>query len=277
MPDLVDLHIHSNHSDGRQTPREVVDRALELGLKAVAITDHDAVTGYQAAAAHARGKGLEVIAGIELSASKTDDDLHLLGYLFRPDHAGLLEALDRFRRIRFERGRKMTERLGRLGIKIDYDEVLEAAGSAAVGRPNLAEILAKHGYVSSYDEAFEKYLGLDGPVYVPKAKLTPSEAIALIHEAGGVAVMAHPVLTGRDELIGELAAAGLDGIEIYHPTHNRAARKRYRQVATRHGLFMTGGSDSHNRKGRYGEIGQEPVPYTYLEQMKAAWQQRADR
>jgi predicted metal-dependent phosphoesterase TrpH len=277
MPDFVDLHIHSSHSDGRQTPGEVVEHALKLGLKAISITDHDVVSGYNEAAACASGKDIEVVPGIELSASKRDDDIHLLGYLFRPDYQRLLEMIDRFRRIRFERGKKMVERLAKLDMTIDFEEVLETAGEAAIGRPHLAEAMVKHGFVSNYNQAFEKYLGLDGPVYVPKAKLTPAEAIDLLHEAGGVAVMAHPGLTERDDMIEELAAAGLDGLEVYHPTHNRVMRKKYRKISKRLGLFVSGGSDSHQRKGRYGEIGQENVPLECLDSMKEAWQKLAER
>ena len=269
MPDLVDLHIHTNHSDGRQTPREVVDRACNLGLKAIAITDHDSVSGYTEAARYARGKDIEIVPGIELSSAKADDDIHILGYLIRPDSKKLAGTVKRFRRIRSERGKKMVRRLARLGIKIDYDEVLAAAGGAPVGRPHVAEVLVAHGVVDTYNQAFDDYLALNGPVYVPKAKLLPGEAIDLIHKAGGVAVMAHPMLTDRDEVIPELVAAGLDGLEIYHPSHTRAARKRYRQIAKRYDLVCTGGSDAHGRSGRYGEIGEEHVPYKYLEQLKA--------
>jgi predicted metal-dependent phosphoesterase TrpH len=272
MVDLVDLHIHSTHSDGRQTPQEVVDRGLTLGLKAIAITDHDTVSGYVEAAAYAAGKAIEVISGVELSTSQTDEDIHLLGYLIRPDHSRLLETLERFRRIRYERGLKMLDRLADLGMPFYFDEVLQAAGSAPVGRPHFAEVMLKRGYVSAYDEAFQKYIGLGGPAYVPKAKLTPAEAIELVHDAGGMAVMAHPILSNCDELIAPMVAAGLDGIEIYHPTHNRTARKKYRQIARQYGLVVTGGSDSHNRAGRYGAIGQEQVPETCVTEMKARWQ-----
>jgi predicted metal-dependent phosphoesterase TrpH len=277
MPDFVDLHIHSSHSDGRQSPQQVVDVALGMGLKAISITDHDVVSGYLEAAEYARGKSIDVIAGIELSASKKDDDIHLLGYLIRPDHEGLLKALERFRRIRNERGKKMVKRLADIGVKIEYEDVLQSAGNAALGRPHLAEALAKNGIVASYNEAFNKYLALDGPVYVPKAKLTPTEAIDLIHQAGGMAAMAHPALTNRDDMIEEMAAAGLDGMEVFHPTHGRAARKKYRQIARHYKLFITGGSDSHNRKGRYGHIGQENVPYGCYEKLMKTWQKRADR
>jgi predicted metal-dependent phosphoesterase TrpH len=271
MPDRVDLHIHTDHSDGRQSPREVVDRACHIGLKAIAITDHDSVSGYTEAARYARGKAIEVIPGIELSSAVADDDIHILGYLIRPDNRLLDETVERFRHIRSERGMKMVKRLASLGIDIDYEEVLAAAHGAPVGRPHVAEVLAAHGVVDSYNQAFDKYLALNGPVYVPKAKLSPAEAIDLIHQANGVAVMAHPMLTDRDAVIPDLVAAGLDGLEIYHPSHTRAARKRYRQLAKKYDLVCTGGSDSHNRSGRYGEIGEEQVPYKYLEQLKARW------
>lgn len=277
MADFVDLHIHSDHSDGRQSPQEIVDRAVELGLRAISITDHDVVSGCFEAISYAHDKDIEVIEGIELSAAKTDDDIHLLGYLFLPDDDRLLESLEYFRRIRQERGKKMLKRLARLDIHIEYDEILGLAGKAAIGRPHVAEAMVKHGYVGTYNEAFERYLSLDGPVYVPKAKLTPADAIDLIHGAGGVAIMAHPALTGRDEMIEEMVAAGLDGIEIYHPTHTRAGRKRYRLVAKKYGLIMTGGSDSHNRKGRYGDIGDQHVPSHYLDNLKAGWQARTGR
>jgi predicted metal-dependent phosphoesterase TrpH len=268
MPDYIDLHIHSDHSDGLQSPREIIDRGLDLGLKAVAITDHDTLSGYEAAVACLPGKDIELATGVELSASKADDDLHILGYLFRPDDARLLETLEEFRNIRLIRGKKMVDRLWRLDMELDYREVLEVAGDAPVGRPHLAEAMVRRGLVSSYNEAFRKYLYLGGPVYVPKAKITPADAIDLIHNAGGVSVMAHPGLTGQDDLIGELAESGLDGIEIYHPAHSSADRKRYRKLAQKYDLLTCGGSDSHSRKGRYGEIGEEKVPYQCLVDLK---------
>ena len=278
MPDFIDLHIHTDHSDGLQTPRQAVNRALALKLKAIAITDHDSVSGFLEASAYAVGRNLEVLAGIELSAS-TDEvaDIHILGYLFRPDDEKLTETLEQFRRYRIERGKKMVDKLEQIGIKINYDDVLEAAAGATVGRPHLAEVLVKDGLVNSYGEAFSRYLHLRGPVYIPKAKLSPEDAIALIHNAGGVAVMAHPVLTAKDELIGTLCAAGLDGLEIYHPTHDASSRKKYRKLADTLGLCRTGGSDSHNRKGRYGDIGDEKVPYDYLANLKNKWYTLQDK
>ncbi len=270
MPDLIDLHIHTDHSDGRQTSQEVVEAGLSLGLKAVSITDHDTVSGYVEAAEYAADKDIEVISGIELSASETDDDIHILGYMFDPDNEQLAEALKKFRLIRYERGKKMMDRLEKIGIKIDYSEVVELAGKAPIGRPHVAELLAKYGHVKFYNDAFRKYLSLNGPVYVPKAKLTPKEAIDLIHHAGGLAVIAHPGLNIEDNMIEKLAGYGLDGIEILHPSHNRTARKKYRRMAEKLGIFCTGGSDSHNRTGRHGIIGEESVPYEYLIIMKSA-------
>jgi 3',5'-nucleoside bisphosphate phosphatase len=255
-----------------QTPRQVVERALVLGLKAIAVTDHDAVSGFAEMAAYVQGKEIEIIAGIELSASTdSEDDIHILGYFLRPDDERLNEILEEFRRFRVERGKKMVERLADIGIMISYDDVLKKAGDATIGRPHLAEVLVQEGLVPSYSEAFSRYLYLGGPVYMPKAKLNPVEAIQLIHDAGGLAVLAHPALTAKDDLIGHLAAAGLDGLEIYHPMHNAAARKKYRQIAKTYELCLTGGSDSHNRKGRCGDIGDEKVPYDYLANLKERW------
>jgi len=269
MADYVDLHIHTDFSDGLQTPEEVIDQGLALGLKAVAITDHDALEGCRVAATYARDKDIEFITGIELSASQTDEDIHMLGYMIDIDHQRLNETVEKFQLIRQERGKKMVERLVSLGMKIDFDAIRELAGKASVGRPHVAEAMFNRGFVLSYEEAFRKYLYVGGPVYVPKAKLTPQEAINLIHEARGLAVMAHPALTGKDDLIPIMASAGMDGLEIYHPVHKRSQRKKYRKIAEKFGLTISGGSDSHNRKGRYGDIGEEKVPLEYLTAMKA--------
>ncbi len=276
MPNYIDLHIHTSFSDGRQTPERVVDDALKLGLKLIAITDHDSIGGFRPAVAHAGDKGLEVITGIELSAAREDEDIHMLGYLFRDDDAPLLEMIEKFRQIRVERCKKMVVKLNELGMVTDFDEVLEKAGKATIGRPHLAEVMLEKKFVGSYNDAFRQYLFVGGPVYVPKAKLTPSEAIDLIHQAGGVAVLAHPAVTNRDELIAELKMAGLDGIEIFHPTHKKAARKKYREIGLQNGLFFTGGSDSHNRKGRYGDVGDQKVPLEYYQTMKIAWEKRRE-
>ncbi len=274
MPELVDLHIHSDHSDGRQSPQDVINSGLTLGLRAVSITDHDVVTGSIEASSYAEGKDIEVITGIELSASNTDDDVHILGYFFDPTHDHLCQTIETFRRIRYERGKKMVERLAEIGIVFDFEKIVEKAGKAAIGRPHVAEALVEGGFVSNYNEAFRKYLGLNGPVYVPKAKITPADAIELLHEAGGIAVMAHPALTNEDDKIEEMASVGLDGIEIFHPTHKAVERKRYRRLAEKLGLVCTGGSDSHNRKGRYGDIGDQKVPAEYLDVMRDVWQKR---
>ena len=268
MPDYIDLHVHSDYSDGRMSPRQIVDRGLTLGLKAIAITDHDCLSGYEEAAAYAEGKSIEIVAATEFSAEVGKSDIHILAYLFRPDNAGFRKALDGFRNLRYERGNKMVERLQALGVKVNFEDVMEVAGKAAVGRPHLAEAMVKNGQVSSYDQAFKRYLFQGGPVYMSKAKLAPAEAIELIHAADGLAVMAHPGLTKRDDIIDGLAADGLDGLEIFHPTHNSSSRKRYGQMALRHSLCLTGGSDAHHRPGRYGDIGDEKVPYEYLIEMK---------
>lgn len=274
MPDYIDLHIHTFFSDGRQSPENVVDDALKLGLKVIALTDHDSVGGFRPAFDYAADKGLEVITGIELSAAWGEDDIHILGYLFRDDDSHLLEMLDKFRQIRHERCKKMVTKLNQLGMKTDFEQVLKKAEGATIGRPHLAEVMLENKFVASYNDAFQKYLYVGGPVYVPKAKLTPSEAIELLHQAGGVAVLAHPALTDRDAMIAELVSSGMDGIEIFHPTQKKSARKKYRQIGEQFGLFFSGGSDSHHRKGRYGDTGDQKVPYEYYLGMMQAWEKR---
>jgi hypothetical protein len=274
MADYVDLHIHTYHSDGRQTSDEVVAQALKLELKAISITDHDTVLGIPEAESCAAGTGLEVVSGIELSTTVDDRDLHMLGYLFDPENKQLLDAIRHFREVRETRGQRMLEKLTELDMPIEIEEVRAAAGEAAIGRPHIAQVMLEKKYVHTYNEAFRRYIGTNGPAYVPKANLSPQEAIDLIHEAGGVAVMAHPALTAYDEYIPTLKEQGMDGIEIYHPTHNRSDRQRYRKLGKKLDLFFIGGSDSHNRKGRYGDIGDQRVPYHYLDDMKDYWQKR---
>lgn len=274
MADYVDLHIHTCHSDGRQTSAQVVEQALKRDLKAISITDHDTVVALPEVQSCAEGTELEIIPGIELSTTVDDRDLHMLGYLFDSENKRLLDAIRHFREVRERRGRRMLEKLAELDMPIDIQEVKAAAGEAAIGRPHIAQVMLEKKYVHTYNEAFRRYISTNGPAYVPKANLSPQEAIGLLHEAGGVAIMAHPALTNYDEIIPTLKEQGMDGIEIYHPTHRRSDRQRYRKMGKELDLIFMGGSDSHNRKGRYGDIGDEHVPYKYLTVMKEHWRKR---
>ena len=264
----VDLHAHTLFSDGLLTPEAVVARALERSLAALAITDHDSVEGLERARA-AAGSALELVPGIEVSSSLDGTELHLLGYYLDPEDGALLEALARFREERLGRALAMAERLRELGAPVDFDEVIELAGPGVVGRPHVAEALLRAGHVETVDEAFRRYIGAHGAAFVQRPVFQPHRAIALIHAAGGVSVLAHPGATLPDLVIEQLAAAGLRGIEVWHPQHGAVAVRRFHALARRLGLLETGGSDFHGWT-RGTELGELPVPASVLGPLKQA-------
>lgn len=268
MAGEVDLHMHTNLSDGTLTPSELLERVRATRLKAFAVTDHDTLDGYLGVRELLRDGDPELIPGVELSVDCHGDDLHLLGYLFDPDHAGFNAELSRFREERNRRGRLMVQKLEQLGLDVPYDEVLSRAGGSVVGRPHVAEAMVRAGVVSGFDEAFKKYIGNEGPAYVPKAKLTPDRAIALVHGAGGVAVLAHPGINSMYRYADELAGMKLDGLEVYHYSHSRQQVRQFKELARRFKLLQSGGSDFHGRHDTEGEIGAEPVPLEFLERLK---------
>jgi predicted metal-dependent phosphoesterase TrpH len=264
----IDLHAHTSCSDGRLTPEELVDLAKKAGLAALAITDHDTVDGIAPAIRYA--DGLEVVSGVELSASEGQSDIHVLGYFLDPQHAALLDHLRAFRAYRYERAQRMVEKLNWIGITLTLDDVLACTSgeTASIGRPHVAQALVARKQVASMDEAFRVYLGSHAPAYVPKSRLTVPEAVRIIREAGGVAVLAHPGSLNRDELIPGFVKAGLEGLEVIHPDHNEAARRYYRQLAEKYGLATTGGTDYHgNREGKPA-LGALQVPYRHLEALR---------
>ena len=266
----ADLHIHTNCSDGSDTPGEVVRNALQKELRCIAVTDHDIVDGVEPAVAAAQGTGLEVIAGVELSTNLNGADIHILGYCFDTRHAFLDERLRLFRNARIERVRKMTEKFQAMGMNISADDIFSFADSGAVGRPHVAQALLHKGYVKTLREAFDKFIAQGRPAYVPKLQQTPAQAIALIHQAGGAAVMAHPMQTLRDELIPGFVEAGLDGLEVYYPNISRNVIEFYERIADKHHLIKTGGSDAHGRFRSYSPIGMVRVDYEVVGQLKAA-------
>lgn len=264
----IDLHIHTTYSDSALTPQEVVNRALELGLKAIAITDHDSVAGIEEAVEAARGKDLEVIPGVELSLTVDHSDLHLLGYFINHRDLTLVEQLNLFRAVRLERAQKIIEKLNHLGVELSLDAVLSIAGSGAVGRPHIAEALVERKYVSSFDEAFARFIGYHAPAYVPKFKLSVEEGIALIKAADGIPVLAHPITLRRDELIPHFVRCGLMGIEVIHPEQDGAAQRYYTNLARKYGLVVTGGSDCHGHQKGKLLMGTVQVPYSFLEGLR---------
>ena len=249
----IDLHAHTTASDGSFTPTELVEAAHGLGLGALAVTDHDTLAGLGEARAAAQRVGLDLVAGVELSVEDDGGRFHLLGYGFDPANAALAETLTTLRRSRAARNDLMAARMSEMGLPVTMDDVRAEAGEDAlvIARPHFARALIKKGIVGSVAEAFEKYLSTGKPLYLPKEVLTPCDAIALIHGAGGVAVMAHPGLVPLDEAafdarVTSLAQKdGLDGIEAYYSQHSQADTDRFLALATRLGLLVTGGSDFH--------------------------------
>ncbi|MDN4594900.1 PHP domain-containing protein [Polycladomyces subterraneus] len=273
----ADLHIHTTASDGLFSPEEVVRMAKDKGLRAIAITDHDTVGGVAQAAAAAAHLGIELVPGIEISTLADGQDVHVLGYFVDTKQEWFLKRLQSLRNTREERNRKIIEKLNELGIAITWEEVQTKKRGASpeknIGRPHIAELLVDKGIVRSMDEAFERYLGKDGAAYVTTRRITPFEAIDLIKEAGGVPVLAHPGLYENDELVEEIIAHGLVGLEVYHPDHDEERTERYREMAERHGLIVTAGSDFHGeRHGSmfHAPIGTKTVVYKQVERLKSA-------
>jgi len=264
----VDLHAHTIFSDGQLTPEALVELALERGLAAIAVTDHDSVAGIEPARRAAAGR-IEVVPGIEVSTSTDGLDLHVLGYFIDPADTRLATRLRRFRRERIERVRKIARRLEALGASVDVEEVLARAEPGVVGRPHVAAALIRAGHVKSVDDAFRRFLGMRADAYVPRPVFTPAEAISMIAEAGGVSVLAHPGAYVPDGLVRELAGAGLDGVEIWHPQHGPALVKRYRALAAELDLIESGGSDYHG-PGRHTDLGGMRVPASALRRLKDA-------
>jgi 3',5'-nucleoside bisphosphate phosphatase len=250
----IDLHTHTTASDGTDTPAELVAKAAAAGLSVVAITDHDTTGGWPEAQA-ALPDGLTLVPGTEFSCAYTDPDghrisLHLLGYLFDPDHEGLRAERARLRVSRLARGRAIVDNLIAGGVPVTWNRVVEVARGGAVGRPHIARVLVENGVVGSVDEAFSELLSSRSKYYVPKADTDIFDAIPLVRDAGGVTVFAHPLASRRDAVVGEdviaaMAQAGLHGIEVDHPDHMSADRARLSALAGELGLVPTGSSDYH--------------------------------
>ena len=266
--DYVDLHLHTNASDGLLSPKEVVEYAIKLNLAAIAITDHDTVDGFKVASKMAPEDMLEVIPGVELSCYYKGFDIHILGYLIDYEIPEFVKKIESFRKERYERGEAMVAKLNELGINLSMETVKSIAGNSAVGRPHVADALVREEFVQTYDEAFARYLGYHAPAYVPKPELTPEHGMDLIHLVRGVAVLAHPGTLKHDEFIPDLVDCGLDGIEAYHSLHDKSAVLRYKNTAKKYGLIFTGGSDCHGpRKGKI-LMGSQRVPYGCLADLK---------
>lgn len=260
----IDLHTHSNASDGSYPPARVVAMAEANGVGVLSLTDHDTLEGIPEARERAEAAGIRLIPGVELSVSEEGADVHLLAYGFDPGAAALRAAVAGYRDGRRERARKILARLKGLGIRIPLEDVEALAGGAALGRPHVAEALLKGGFVETFDEAFQRYLGRHAPAYVPKQVVTLEQSSALVRDAGGVVILAHPGTLNRDHMIPGLARRGLDGIEVWHSKHDAQDVARYRGFAQLHGLLMTGGSDYHGERTPSAAVGCVAVPRQIL-------------
>ncbi len=243
----VDLHLHTTESDGHLTPAEIVTMAVQRGLKVIAITDHDITDGldpaWKAAMAYPQ---LAVIAGIELSTDIPGNEIHILGYYIDHQDTGFQMVLQQFRESRVDRARKMVEKLGELGMPVEWDRVVEIAGSGSIGRPHIAQAMMEKGYVPQLKDAFDKYIGRNGPAYVERDKQTPEAAVQLIAEVGGTPVLAHPaMLQDLDGVLKSLKAAGLKGMEVYYAEYDKETIEKLAAVANKYDLLPCGGSDYH--------------------------------
>ncbi|MEK7707618.1 MAG: PHP domain-containing protein [Verrucomicrobiota bacterium] len=271
---FADLHLHTHFSDGTFSPEEVVARGCRAGLGTLAVTDHDTVEGCPRMAAACAAAHIEFFTGAELTAEHDDLELHILGYFIDPENQQLLRELARCQIVRQDRIREMVARLNELNVPLQAEEVFALANCRSPGRPHVARALVQAGCCASHDEAFERFLKKNRPAWVPKAKMSALEAIELIHQAGGLAVMAHPALNRADHLIPALKNGGLDGLECYHTKHSASATRRYLEFAERFHLLVTGGSDCHGKSKGRPLIGTVKLPYTHVEKLKAEDERR---
>ena len=265
----IDLHAHSDCSDGVHSPEELVSKACGAGLRALAITDHDAVDGVERAE-RVSSQELEIVPGVELSAREGPSDVHILGYCFDPANQELLSYLETFRSHRLSRAKGIVQKLNDLGVALELESVVAHAqdGRTSIGRPHIARALLESNQVESIQDAFVRYLGNHAPAYVPKVFFAVEDAIEIIHRAGGAAVLAHPGSLRRDELIPGFVECGLDGLEVIHPDHTETARRFYSQLASKYGLVTTGGSDYHGPRPDRCGLGGMKVPHRHLADLK---------
>lgn len=261
---FVDLHTHSTASDGTLPPEQVIEAAKACGLAALALTDHDTIDGVRAAREAGERAGIRIIGGVELSAFDQDHEVHLLAL-----HVSHLDPLEKhlsgLRASRYTRAQKIVDKLNSLGIVLTLDEVLQQSNGGSIGRPHVARAMIARGVVHDFRDAFTRYLGANGSAFVPKDRLSIEDAIAISHEAGALAIWAHPSDGGRRERLEPLVAAGLDGIEIRHPSHSGEDMKRLQALADFFGLVPSGGSDWHGASDGPRRLGMMNVPIQWLE------------
>jgi len=247
---MIDLHTHSTASDGKLSPAELIRHAQAVGIEVIALTDHDTLSGLEEASGEAARIGIELIPGVEISAENDPGTLHMLGYFVDPSDAELVETLSWLRGGRDDRNHIILSKLAELGCPLEWDEVAALAGGESMGRPHIATAMVNRGYVSSFNDAFDRYLGKGAAAYTDRDKMTPEIAIERIRSAGGLPVLAHPqTLSLSDDelsdLLSRLTSMGLVGVEVYYYSHSEEETAFYTSLARRYGLIVTGGSDFH--------------------------------
>jgi predicted metal-dependent phosphoesterase TrpH len=274
MPQTFDLHTHTVHSDGTTQPEDNVLLAKSAGLAGLALTDHDTVSGWTEMRDACARHGLVFIPGIELSTERDGRSVHLLGYWVDPDDTALADECDRLRNERSRRAEDICAKLAALGVGVDVARVRELAGTAPIGRPHIASAMIEAGHVPDIQSAFDDFLADGGPAYVPKYAVDPVRGLRLLQAAGGATVLAHPGVGENGggpvtaELLDELAAAGLDGVEADHPAHAPEVAERWRRLAVEHGLVVTGASDFHGERKDL-KIGERTTTADTLEHLQA--------
>jgi predicted metal-dependent phosphoesterase TrpH len=266
---FADLHLHTSFSDGTYSPEELVANAQRHGLRALSLTDHDTVEGCGLTAGACEKVGIEFITGTELTAEQDGHEIHILGYFLDTSNDTLLSEIGKFQAVRQNRVREMVTRLNRLNVPLQVDAVFAIANCRSPGRPHVARALVQAGLCQDLDEAFERFLKKHRPAWVPKFKISAGDAIELIHQAGGLAVMAHPALNRTDEVIETMVNAGLDGIECFHTKHSTGATEYYLEMADKYKLLVTGGSDCHGMSKGKPVMGTVKLPYQHVEKLKA--------
>ena len=268
MEEFIDLHVHTCVSDSTFSPERVVEEAIKQKFRAISITDHDAVDGIDRALQASEKHDLEIVPGIEFSTDENEKEIHILGYFIDWKNKELLDRLAFLRNERVKRAKEIIDKLGILGVKINFDRVLEIAGQGVIGRMHIAQAIKEAGYIVDIRDAFRKYLANNGPAYVKKYHLSPQEAIEIIKNIGGVSVLAHPSIIQYDSIIPKLAECGLCGIEAYRTEHSVISANYYKKIAEENNLIVTGGSDCHGLfKGKM-LLGTVKVPYEVLEKLK---------
>lgn len=275
MKKSADLHLHTIFSDGTYTPLELVSKSKKAGLAAISLVDHDTIDGIVPAVKAAKTEGVEILPGIELSSEYNGLEVHILGYLVDYESPDLIKELQELKKKRIERIYEMVGKLKDIGVELEPQSVFNISGNGTVGRLHVARALVKEGRVKTIFEAFQKYIGDKSPAYVLGFKFSPKKAIELIKSSAGIPVLAHPYSLNNDELIYEFIKDGLMGLEVYYPEHSQSMVNFYLELAKKHNLLVTGGSDCHGSLKPDVRIGMIKIPYELVEKLKEAKNIRA--